>query len=105
MALPKDELKVKRESSLTNIQKHWSVENGVLINDGADVYLITDKNYSDFIWNTKRCQKRTAESTCTLLHRSRYGITRKKKKFRIGADKGSGTLWNNKKNPITAKFG
>src|SRR5207247_8963701 len=38
----------KHEKSLEDIQQHWRVENGELINDGKGLYLTTDKFYADF---------------------------------------------------------
>lgn len=34
LALPADEFKAKHDASLADIQKHWRVENRVLVNDG-----------------------------------------------------------------------
>ncbi|HON09150.1 MAG TPA: DUF1080 domain-containing protein, partial [Verrucomicrobiota bacterium] len=48
MALPSDELKKKKESSLSDIAKHWRVENGELVNDGNGLYLTTEQNFRDF---------------------------------------------------------
>ena len=48
MALSAEELEAKRQKSLANLQKHWSVEDGVLVNDGHGLFLTTLKNYADF---------------------------------------------------------
>ena len=46
--LPLEKLAEKRKNSLPDIQKHWSVQNGELINDGSGLYLTTIENFSDF---------------------------------------------------------
>jgi len=48
MALPPEKLAEKKAASLLDIQKHWRVENGELVNDGQGLYLSTEKNYDDF---------------------------------------------------------
>ena len=37
----------KHAADLENAKKHWTVENGELVNDGKGVYLTTDKSYGD----------------------------------------------------------
>ena len=37
LALPADEFKAKHDASLADIQNHWRVENGVLVNDGRGI--------------------------------------------------------------------
>ena len=48
MNLSPSELAEKRNKSLENINKHWHVEDGILINDGKGLYLTTLENFSDF---------------------------------------------------------
>src|SRR5438094_8720844 len=43
MALPLEQFKEKHDNSLQDIRRHWSVENGELVNDGKGLYLTTDK--------------------------------------------------------------
>ena len=33
---------------MTDAEKHWSVENGELVNDGHGAYLVTNKDYRDY---------------------------------------------------------
>ena len=49
MALSPEKLAEKKKASLEDIRKHWSVEDGVLVNDGHGLYLSTEKNYGDFV--------------------------------------------------------
>ena len=48
MNLSLTEFKKKWEESQQDIHKHWSVDNGVLVNDGKGLFLTTEKNYGDF---------------------------------------------------------
>lgn len=97
MALPPDELKKKKESSLSDIAKHWKVENGELVNDGNGLYLTTEQNFRDFelLVDYKTVPK--ADSGIYLKGCPQVQIWdyTDKGKFNIGSDKGSGGLWNN----------
>jgi hypothetical protein len=78
-------------------RKHWTVENGELVNDGNGIYLATDKDYRDFelLIDYKTVAK--ADSGIYLKASPQVQIwdTTDSKKFELGADKGSGGLWNN----------
>lgn len=98
MALPSEEFAKKREASLADINKHWRVENGELVNDGNGLYLTTDKFYGDFelLVDYKTVPK--ADSGIYLRGIPQVQIwdyTKEGGKWNIGADKGSGGLWNN----------
>jgi len=92
-----------REKSLPDVRKHWRVENGELVNDGHGVYLTTAKEYGDmeFLIDYKTVAK--ADSGLYLKATPQVQIwdtTKAGGKWRIGADKGSGGLWNcSKGNP------
>ena len=43
---PEDRAK-KRETEMVDLLKHWTVQNGEIVNDGQGVYLTTDKEYGD----------------------------------------------------------
>src|SRR5207253_467758 len=45
--LTPDERAKKVEEWTADAKKHWSVENGELVNDGKGAYLATDKEYGD----------------------------------------------------------
>jgi hypothetical protein len=79
-------------------RKHWKVENGELINDGNGAYLTTDKEYGDieFLVDYKTVAK--ADSGIYLRWTPQVQIwdyTKEGGKWDLGADKGSGGLWNN----------
>ena len=80
MALSPEEFKKKKDASLEDIKKHWTVKDGILINDGKGLYLSTEKNYGDFelMVDYKTVPERTAEFICAAFLKSRFGIQRKK---------------------------
>ena len=95
--LPADEFAARREASLANIRQHWRVEDGELVNDGQGLYLTTDQEYGDFELLLDYKTVAEADSGIYLrgCRRSRFGTTTDAAASGIGADKGSGGLWNN----------
>ena len=97
-SLPEDKFNVKWESSQQDIAKHWRVENGILINDGHGLYLSTEKNYGDFELMLEYKTVAGADSGIYLRGVPQIQIwdtTKEGGKWKLGADKGSGGLWNN----------
>lgn len=99
MNLPAEELAAKKKKSLEDIHKHWRVEDGVLVNDGQGLYLTTDKNYGDFELHLEYKTVPRADSGVYLRGTPQVQIwdSSEEGKFKLGADKGSGGLWNNPK--------
>jgi hypothetical protein len=97
MALPPEEFKKKHDASLPDIQKHWTVRNGELVNDGGGLYLTTEKNYRDYELLVDYKTVPLADSGIYLKGTPQVQIWdyTEKAKFGIGANKGSGGLWNN----------
>lgn len=97
LALPAAELDKKRQASLADIQKHWSVQNGELVNDGHGLFLTTEQNFGDFELRLDYKTVPLADSGVYLRGCPQVQIwdSTEKAKFNIGADKGSGALWNN----------
>ena len=98
MALPPEALAEKKKRSLENIRQHWRVEDGQLINDGNGLYLTTDKDYADFELVLDYKTVPGADSGIYLRGIPQVQIwdtTEAGGKWGIGADKGSGGLWNN----------
>ncbi len=94
------ELEKFMEGSRANIQEHWRVENGELVNDGHGLYLTTNRFYGNFelLIDYKTVPK--ADSGIYLRGIPQVQIwdyTEEGGKWKIGADKGSGGLWNNPK--------
>jgi hypothetical protein len=97
MALSPEAFRQKHDSSLEDIRKHWRVEKGELINDGEGLYLTTDKFYGDFELLVDYRTVPLADSGIYLRGCPQVQIwdSTETAKFNLGADKGSGGLWNN----------
>ncbi len=85
------------ESTMADVRKHWTVKDGILVNDGHGLYLTTKKNYGDFELLVEYKTVPKADSGIYLRGVPQVQIwdTTEEAKFKIGADKGSGGLWNN----------
>ncbi len=86
------------ETWTEDARKHWSVKEDALVNDGHGAYLTTDKEYGDIelLIDYKTVAK--ADSGVYLRGTPQVQIwdsTKEGGKWDIGADKGSGGLWNN----------
>ncbi len=92
-----EELEKIWEASLPDIKKHWTVENEELVNDGHGLFLATKKNYRDFELHLEYKTVPKADSGIYLrgLPQVQIWDTTEEEKFKLGADKGSGGLWNN----------
>ncbi len=97
MALPAEQLAEKKAASLEDVRQHWRVENGELINDGTGLYLTTDRFYGDFELRASYRMVPGADSGIYLRGNPQVSIwdATDETKFKHGADKGSGGLWNN----------
>ncbi len=80
-----------------DMRKHWRVENGELVNDGNGKYATTEKDYGDFELLVEYRTVPLADSGVYLRGCPQVQIWdyTEKDKFPLGADKGSGGLWNN----------
>ena len=83
---------------MEDVRKHWTIEKGELVNDGHGAYLTTDKEFGDIelLIDYKTVPK--ADSGIYLKYTPQVQIwdsTKEGGKWNIGADKGSGGLWNN----------
>jgi len=98
MALSPEEFAKKKQASIENIRQHWTVENGELVNDGHGLYLTTDKNYGDFelLIDYKTVPKADSGIYLRGLPQVQIWDWTEEAKFKLGADKGSGGLWNNR---------
>lgn len=97
LSLPPEEFQKKREGSLENIRQHWMVQNGELINDGKGLFLTSDALFGDFELLVDYKTVPLADSGIYLRGCPQVQIwdSTEKAKFKLGADKGSGGLWNN----------
>ncbi|MCB9878613.1 MAG: DUF1080 domain-containing protein [Planctomycetes bacterium] len=79
---------------------HWRVENGELVNDGEGAYLTTDAVFGDAEYVLEYKTVALADSGIYLRGCPQVQIwdyTEAGGKWKLGADKGSGGLWNNDK--------
>jgi len=97
LALSAEEFAKKREASLADIQKHWKAENNELVNDGHGLYLTTEKNFGDIELLVDYRTVPKADSGIYLKGTPQVQIWdyTEEAKFKLGANKGSGGLWNN----------
>jgi hypothetical protein len=97
-ALSSAERKTLDRRNMADFKKHWRVENGELVNDGCGVYATTVKDYGDFeLWIEYKTVP-LADSGVYLRGMPQVQIwdtTKAGGKWNLGADKGSGALWNN----------
>jgi hypothetical protein len=94
-----EQREAKMEASRADIRKHWSVKDGVLVNDGQGAYLTTDKEYGDFELRLEYKTVADADSGIYLRGIPQVQIwdpnSKNKKLHKLGILKGSGGLWNN----------
>jgi hypothetical protein len=85
------------EKNQADFLPHWSVENGELVNDGHGTYATTTKQYGDMEFHIAYKTVAKADSGIYLRAVPQVQIwdTTDETKFKLGADKGSGGLWNN----------
>lgn len=92
-----EDREAQHSKDMEDVRKHWTVEDGELVNDGHGVYLTTDKSYKDYeLWIDYKTVPR-ADSGIYLKATPQVQIwdSTDESKHNLGADKGSGGLWNN----------
>ncbi len=79
------------------IQDHWKIEGDTIVNDGKGAYLSTNEEYGDIELLVDYKTVPLADSGIYLRGTPQVQIWdyTEKAKFNLGADKGSGGLWNN----------
>ena len=100
LSMPAGLFKKKWDKSQVDIHKHWRVEDGILVNDGQGLFLSTEKNYQDFELLLEYKTVAGADSGIYLRGVPQVQIwdtTKEGGKWKLGADRGSGGLWNNGK--------
>ncbi len=96
--LSADERKGQIVKWTEDAKKHWTVENGELVNDGHGAYLATDREFGDIeLWID---YKTVAKADSGIYLRATpqvqiWDTTKEGGKWKLGADKGSGGLYNN----------
>jgi hypothetical protein len=92
------ERKAKIDEWNEDVKKHWKVKDGEIVNDGHGVYLTTDKDYGDIELRIDYKMYPKGDSGIYLRGAPQVQIwdyTKEGGKWNLGADKGSGGLWNN----------
>ncbi len=90
--------RAKQDAEWTaDMRAHWSVQNGEFVNDGHGKYATTVQDYGDFELLVDYKTVALADSGIYLRGVPQVQIWdyTEKAKFNLGADKGSGGLWNN----------
>jgi hypothetical protein len=79
------------------LEQHWSVVDGILVNDGQGPYATTTEDFGDIELMVDYKTVPRADSGIYLRATPQVQIwdSTETEKFKIGADKGSGGLWNN----------
>ena len=98
-ALSPDQKKSAFEAATEKTGKFWRVENGEIVNDGQGPYLTTSKNYRDFELLIQYKTVAKADSGIYLKGSPQVQIWdfTDETLVKLGADKGSGGLWNQAK--------
>lgn len=98
-AMTDEERAAKRAKDMEDLKMHWKVEAGELVNDGHGVYLTTDEPYGDVELFVDYKMLPKGDSGIYLRATPQVQIwdfTEAGGKWKLGADKGSGGLWNNR---------
>ncbi|MFO0903998.1 MAG: DUF1080 domain-containing protein [Pirellulales bacterium] len=96
--MTEEQQKKQIEEWTADAKKHWSVAGDELVNDGHGAYLTTDREYGDMELQIEYKTVAQADSGIYLRATPQVQIwdyTKEGGKWNIGADKGSGGLWNN----------
>lgn len=96
-ALPQERQRSLIDNARTATHQSWWVEDGEIVNDGTGPYLTTDRHFSDFDFYIEYKTVPLADSGVYLKATPQVQIwdSTEEAKFHLGADKGSGGLWNN----------
>jgi hypothetical protein len=102
LAMPAAErAKLQSEDDAT-MRAHWRIDGSELVNDGDGAYLTTDAEFGDAEYALEYRTVALADSGIYLRGCPQVQIwdtTEAGGKWKIGADKGSGGLWNNEQHP------
>jgi hypothetical protein len=88
----------KRAADMNDLKEHWRVVDGELVNDGKGVYMTTDKDYADMelLVDFKLIPKGDSGIYLRATPQVQvWDFNEEAGYWKLGADKGSGGLWNN----------
>lgn len=97
LEMPEDKRAEQDAKWTEDMKKHWSVQNDEFVNDGHGKYATTTKDYGDFelLVDYKTVPKADSGIYLRGVPQVQIWDYTEQAKFNIGADKGSGGLWNN----------
>jgi len=97
--MSEEELKAAQAVADEKMRAHWSVKDGVIVFDGKGDNLCTAEDYGDFELYVDWKIESGGDSGIYLRGSPQVQIwdTRHEPYFQLGAEKGSGSLWNNQK--------
>lgn len=100
-AMSPEKLAEAQEKADASMREHWKVVDGTLVFDGKGQSLCSAKDYGDFELYVDWKIEKAGDSGIYLrgLPQVQIWDTEHEPYFKHGADKGSGSLWNNQKNP------
>lgn len=96
--MSEDARKAEIEKWTKDAAQHWKVDDGELVNDGNGAYLTTDNEYGDIelLIDYKTVAKADSGIYLRCIPQIQiWDTTKEGGKWNLGADKGSGGLWNN----------
>lgn len=96
--MTEEERAAKRKTDMEATLQHWTVKDGAIVNDGQGPYLTTEGEFGDIELLIEYKTVAKADSGIYLRATPQVQIwdyTEEGGKWNIGADKGSGGLWNN----------
>jgi hypothetical protein len=97
-AMNDEERAAQRSNDMQDLREHWTVADGVIVNDGKGVYLTTDKEYGDIELYVDYLMNPKGDSGIYLRGTPQVQIwdfTDPEKIARYKSNLGSGGLWNN----------
>ncbi len=97
-AMSEEDREAKKAEWMADAMLHWTIENGELINDGFGAYLTSDAMLGDYEMLIDYKTVPLADSGIYLRYTPQVQIwdwTEEGGKWNIGANFGSGGLWNN----------
>ena len=100
-AMPPEELALQQKKADASMRAHWSVVDGVLVFDGKGESLCTASDYGDFELYVDWKILKGGDSGLYLRGSPQVQMwdTNFEDYYRHGAENGSGSLWNNQRNP------
>jgi Domain of Unknown Function (DUF1080) len=101
MSMSPEEIAKAQAEADKSMHEHWKVEDGIIVFDGKGDNLCTAKDYGDFELYCDWKIKQFGDSGIYLRGTPQVQIWDPKDPMQLknGCDKGSGSLWNNQKNP------